>query len=277
MHKNRSYINFSFPGHGSVTDFRKMANILLLITFPVSSPAARIDYAPAYCVDEGANSSGGEPQSEELQDVGRSPENGRSVVCENELSEKKTFLQKTDLIPDRFEQLAQPGSDQIKPVFLRTSDLETGEITHQLLVKPFDIRLASERLLAEIIDDENTAEIVVDNTLDLAMEFNLIWHSVDNELAYRIYQGLESLGFAESEYYSSNGLYGQRVFSSISDDVYFPEPSLKPTQSKKPKGLAGFIFYLPTLLSFKNFLFLIVGLFIANVLFRILRYIVIRL
>ena len=140
----------------------------------------------------------------------------------------------------------------------------------------FDLISSSQELLSNIIDNDDILEAIVEDTLNLAQQINNAWNDLDDQLTRELFQGLGYLGVANVFYHGEN-LYNKRTSTDFKDNPYAPGLISETDNYVEPDGFFGFILKLPKLLTLNNLMLVMAILLTANGLFRIMRFILLRI
>ncbi|PKM11888.1 MAG: hypothetical protein CVV13_07500 [Gammaproteobacteria bacterium HGW-Gammaproteobacteria-3] len=133
----------------------------------------------------------------------------------------------------------------------------------------------SRELIGKLGDDDEALIAVFDDTLTLAQQVNEFWNSLDSQLTVKFYQGLDYVGVSDS-FDAGDNLNNRQNTAAFNDEIL--EIKLMPEATDAPaSGVHSFMLKLPRLLTINNILLSILALLTCNGLFRVMRFVLLRL
>ena len=166
---------------------------------------------------------------------------------------------------------SEGGGMAFNPIDSSIQNVEIAELWGVSLKNHFDLISVSQGLLSNLAD-EAILDTIIEDTVNLAQQLNRAWNDLDDELTRKLYQGLGYLGVIDT-FSIAEIPNNERKLADFVDKAYVSETD----NYVQPSGFFGFILRLPKLFTLYN-LFILMGIIlVGNGLFRIVRYVVLRI
>lgn len=258
---------------------------MLFIAYSLPAQAAKVEFhayyemgsisatetAPGQAHDEGDNIYQRDSVSEYLNsNVARQPSpihrlDERTSSKNPDTTEQHQDPQATELVSTSF--------DDAGSVIIQKEPI--AEISHVNLLNHSDLMLISQEFLSNFIDDDITLETIVEDTINMAQQINNAWNEIDDQLTRKLYQGLGYLGIADT--FNGENRYNQQNSSVFKDNLYGSGLASETERFIEPGGFFGFLLKLPKLFTLYNLILVTCVLLAGNGLFRIVRYVLLRI
>ncbi|MGR9044943.1 MAG: hypothetical protein ACU83N_06595 [Gammaproteobacteria bacterium] len=134
----------------------------------------------------------------------------------------------------------------------------------------------TEELLNNYVGENYNLGTIIEETVTLAQQINTAWNDLDDQVTYKLYQGLGYLGVTDVFNNGENPYV--RVHPTIINENPFDSNLAPDTKNYvEPEGVFWLIFKLPKLFTFHNFIIMMILMLAGNGLFRVIRYILLRI
>lgn len=149
-------------------------------------------------------------------------------------------------------------------------------LTPRLHINNINMLSKTEELLNNYVGENYNLGTVIEETVTLAQQIDTAWNALDDQVTYKLYQGLGYLGVTDV-FNKGENRYVRAHPTIINENPFGSNLTPDTVNHVEPEGVFWLIFKLPKLFTFHNLIIMMILMLAGNGLFRVIRYILLRI
>lgn len=150
------------------------------------------------------------------------------------------------------------------------------ELGFNPLLESKEFILSMEIFEEAIVADEALREIV-DGTVNMALRINEAWNTLDQKVTHKVYQSVGYFGFDKQFSTPNPRMNNQGVeFKNLVENYAAPNAEIRRFNGE-PEGFFAYLIHFPKLFTVSNLLWMLFFLLAVNVLYRVMRFFLLRI